>query len=168
MSVWIWSNGTHLLCTILTLRACFTYLKFWVWLCVLLWAFYFCSPTPSSLNGSRVCIISWKMLFLIRELCREAQLPSLCSLGLACDKIQQQIHKCLHGCTCKIVSSLSSLHLIIHQLTWLLQLTCLLYAAQTTFNRIWDWNMTCSRCRTHRQLVLIICIYLKENTQQKH
>lgn len=27
--------------------------------------------------------MSWKMLFLISELCREAQLPSLCSLGLA-------------------------------------------------------------------------------------
>lgn len=37
----------------------------------------------SSLRGSRVWIMSWKMLFLIRELCREAQLPSLCSLGLA-------------------------------------------------------------------------------------
>lgn len=39
---------------------------------------------PSSLRGSKVWIMSWKMLFLISELCREAQLPSLCSLGLAC------------------------------------------------------------------------------------
>lgn len=37
----------------------------------------------SSLRGSRVWIMSWKMLFLISELCREAQLPSLCNLGLA-------------------------------------------------------------------------------------
>lgn len=39
---------------------------------------------PSSLRGSSVCIMSWKMLFLISELCKEAQLPSLCSLGFAC------------------------------------------------------------------------------------
>lgn len=42
-----------------------------------------CLPIPSLLRGSRVWIMSWKMLFLINELCREAQLPSLCSLGLA-------------------------------------------------------------------------------------
>lgn len=36
-----------------------------------------------SLKGSSVWIISWKMLFLIRLLCREAELPPLWSRGLA-------------------------------------------------------------------------------------
>lgn len=37
-----------------------------------------------SLSGSNVWIISWKMLFLIRLLCREAELPPLWRRGLAC------------------------------------------------------------------------------------
>lgn len=39
-----------------------------------------------SLKGSNVWIISWKMLFLIKLLCREAELPPLCSRGLACER----------------------------------------------------------------------------------
>lgn len=49
----------------------------------------------SSLRGSRVWIMSWKMLFLISELCREAQLPSLCNLGLAYKKTKTEDHKWL-------------------------------------------------------------------------
>lgn len=47
----------------------------------------------SSLRGSRVWIMSWKMLFLISELCREAQLPSLCNLGLAYKKTKTKDHE---------------------------------------------------------------------------
>lgn len=50
-------------------------------ICVYIWSVCFC--TLPSLRGSSVWIISWKMLFLMRVLWREAELPPLWRRGLA-------------------------------------------------------------------------------------
>lgn len=46
-----------------------------------------------SLKGSNVWIISWKMLFLIKLLCREAELPPLWSRGLACERRNKGVNQ---------------------------------------------------------------------------
>lgn len=75
-SLWLFHN---ILTLYLVLEIVLHLNNFMFVLCIL----HFSLPVPSSLRGSRVWIMSWKMLFLISELCRDAQLPSLCSLGLA-------------------------------------------------------------------------------------
>lgn len=86
-SLWLFHN---ILTLYLVLEIVLHLNNFMFVLCIL----HFSLPVPSSLRGSRVWIMSWKMLFLISELCRDAQLPSLCSLGLAYQNTNTNTKNC--------------------------------------------------------------------------